>query len=233
MNILVKIFIFCFADYGVRDKYKAWPINELLRGNTIFTILFAIGTGLLTKISDRSIIEGIKQQDDKTLNWLYDNYFQAVSKHILQNSGTPDDVSDVFQDSIIILYNQIRENSLEITGDLKGYFFGIARNRWKEHLRVRRETTVLDEEMPDDTGTEEISDHLLERIVSRAFQKLKPDYQLVLKLYSEGNSYEDIATKLNLKSETNARRKKYLSKEALMELMKEDPDFQEYLRFRQ
>jgi hypothetical protein len=55
---------------------------------------------------------------------------------------------------------------------------------------------------------------------------------MILKLFSEGNSYEEIAVKLKLKSETYARRKKYLSKEALMELMREDPEFQEYLRFR-
>jgi DNA-directed RNA polymerase specialized sigma24 family protein len=120
------------------------------------------------RLSDTSIIEGVRNQDDKTLNWLYDNYFPTVRKYILQNSGTTDDVSDVFQDSIIILYNQIRQNSLEITGDLKGYFFGIARNRWKENLRVKRDTTVLDENLPDDSNDEEITDHLLERIVSRA-----------------------------------------------------------------
>lgn len=200
-------------------------------GNTIFDSLFAIGEGLFNKISDRSIIEGIKKQDDKTLNWLYDNYFHAVKKHIMQNSGTPDDVSDIFQDAVIILYNQICENTLNISGDLKGYFYGIARNCWKEHLRDRKDTTALNDNMPDDSPADEPGDLLLERIVSRAFHKLKPDCQVVLKLYSEGNSYEQIAEKLSLKNETYARRKKYLSKEALMEIVREDPEFQEYLRF--
>ena len=40
-----------------------------------------------------------------------------------------------------------------------------------------------------------INDPILERVVSRAFQKLKPDQQMVLSLYSEGHSYEEIAIK--------------------------------------
>ena len=71
----------------------------------------------------------------------------------------------------------------------------------------------------------------LKEIVSRVFQKLKPDQQMVLNLFSEGHSYEEIALKMNLKNEIYARRKKYLCKEALLELVKEDPEYQEYLRF--
>ena len=184
------------------------------------------------KISDKNIIEGIRNQDDKTLNWLYDNYFHTVRRHVLKNSGTSEDVSDVFQDSIIVLYNQIQAGTLNLTSDLKGYFFGIVRNIWNVHLRNKRETTELDDNFPDNINQEEVLEILFERIIGRAFQKLNPDYQTILNLYSDGCSYEEIAVKLNLKNENYARRKKYLSKEALMELVREDPEYQEYLRLR-
>jgi DNA-directed RNA polymerase specialized sigma24 family protein len=60
---------------------------------------------------------------------------------------------------------------------------------------------------------------------------LKPDCQNVLNLYYDGCSYEEIAEKMGLKNETYARRKKYLCKEALMEIIKEDPEYLEYQRF--
>lgn len=191
-----------------------------------------IHAGLFKKLSDKNIIEGIRQQDDKILNWLYDNYFQTVKSHILKNSGSADDVSDVFQDSIIVLYNQICDNTLVLTSDLKGYFFGIARNIWSNQLRMRRETDEIYADIPDETAQEETNDLLFERIVSRAFEKLDRDHQTILTLFSEGKSYEVIAKKLKMKNENYARRKKYLSKEALMEIIKEDPEYQEYLRFR-
>ena len=187
--------------------------------------------GLFKKISDINIINGVLNQDDKILNWLYDNYFQSVKNHVLRNSGSDDDVYDVFQDTIIVLYNQITENRLNLTTDLKGYFFGIARNVWGAQLRKKQKTIELEVDLADEEETEEQYDPILERIVSRVFQNLKPDQQMVLKLFSEGHSYEDIASKMNLKNEIYARRKKYLSKEALLELVKEDPEYQEFLRF--
>jgi RNA polymerase sigma factor (sigma-70 family) len=186
--------------------------------------------GLFKKISDINIIIGIRNQDDKVLNWLYDNYFQSVKNHVLSNSGSIEDVSDVFQDSIIALYNQITEDKLNLTTDLKGYFFGIARNIWSAQLRRKQKTTDLKIDLPDET-TEDQSDLVLERIISRVFQKLKSDQQMVLNLFSDGLTYEEIAEKMNLKNEVYARRKKYLSKEALLDLVKEDPEYQEYLRF--
>jgi RNA polymerase sigma factor (sigma-70 family) len=231
MIIWVKIFIFFFRHHRAYHKIKACSLNGIAMGKYYIWNFICILQKLFKNISDRSIIEGIRRQEDKALNWLYDNYFQSVSKHILNNSGTPDDVSDIFQDTVIILYSQIKEKTLNLETDLKGYFFGIARNCWKEHLRARRVTTSLDFNLPDDSPADEPGELLLERIVSRAFHKLKPEFQTVLKMYTEGCSYDEIAGKLSLKNETYARRKKYLSKEALMELVKADPEFQEYLRF--
>jgi RNA polymerase sigma factor (sigma-70 family) len=186
---------------------------------------------LFRKISDIDIISGIHNQDDKVLNCLYDNYFQSVKNHVLSNSGSDEDVSDVFQDTIIVLYNQITENVLNLTTDLKGYFFGIARNVWSAQLRKKQKTTELEIDIADEEENEEQYDQLLERIISRVFQKLKPDQQMILSLFSEGLSYEEIADKMDLKNEVYARRKKYLCKEALLELVKEDPEYQEYFRF--
>ena len=187
-------------------------------------------TGLFKRISDINIIEGVRNQDDKILNWLYDNYFNTVKNHVLSNSGSDEDVSDVFQDTIIVLFNQITDEKLKLTSDLKGYFFGIARNVWSSHLRKKQKTVELEIDLPDEEETEEQYDPTLERIVSRVFLKLKPDQQMVLNLFSEGLSYEEIASKMNLKNEVYARRKKYLCKETLLELVKEDPEYQEYLR---
>jgi RNA polymerase sigma factor (sigma-70 family) len=186
---------------------------------------------LFNKISDINIIDGVRNQDDIILNWLYDNYFQSVKNHVLSNSGSNDDVSDVFQDSIIVLYNQITEDNLHLTTDLKGYFFGIARNVWSAQLRRKQKTIELEIDVPDEDESEEQFDPILERVITRVFKKLKPDQQMVLNLFSEGHSYEEIAAMMDLKNEVYARRKKYLCKEALLELVRKDPEYQEYLRF--
>ena len=185
---------------------------------------------MFRKYSDREIIEGIRKQDDKVLNWVYDNYIKIVKDHVFNNSGSTDDVSDVLQDAIIILFEQITDNKVNLTTDLRGYFFGIVKNVWNAQLRKRKKTTEILTDHPEDDNTDDLNNLLLEKIISRAFSKLKPDQQITLKLFAEGKSYSEIAEKLDLKSEEYARKKKYLSKEALMDLVKEDPEYHESLR---
>jgi RNA polymerase sigma factor (sigma-70 family) len=185
---------------------------------------------LLRKLSDKEIIEGIRTQNDEVLNFFYNHFFQVVKNHVIKNSGTEDDVPDVFQDSIIVLYQKISEDGFNLTSDLKGYFFGIARNIWNVQLRHKRRTEELNIDLPEEND-EEIQDPLFQKIMTRAFNKLKPDCQAIISMYYDGCSYGEIAVKMKLKNENYARRKKYLCKEALMEFIKADPEYKEYQRF--
>jgi RNA polymerase sigma factor (sigma-70 family) len=187
---------------------------------------------LFRKFSDSVIIEGIRRQDEKILNWLYDNYLEQVRHHVLRNSGSEADVPDVFQESIIALYRQITENHLNLTTDLKGYFFGIARNIWSSQLRKKMPNTAIDADTPDDNTLDEAADKILERIIARVFNKLSDDNRTILTLFAEGLSFQEIAEEMNLKNESYARRKKYLSKEALLDLIREDPEYKDYTGFR-
>ncbi|MGD0581597.1 MAG: sigma-70 family RNA polymerase sigma factor [Bacteroidales bacterium] len=185
---------------------------------------------MFKKLSDNAIIDGIRNQDDKVLNYLYDNFYQTVKNHVMKNSGSDEDVPDVFQETIITLYQKISDNNFTLTSDLKGYFFGIARNVWNMELRNKRRTEELTFDLPEEEE-EEVMDPIFQKILSRSFNKLKPDCQMILNLYYDGCSYEEITVKMNLKNETYARRKKYLCKESLMEMIKQDPEYIEYQRF--
>jgi RNA polymerase sigma factor (sigma-70 family) len=185
---------------------------------------------LFKRYTDSAIIDGIRQQDEKILNWLYDNYLQAVKKYVLNNSGSAEDVSDVFQESIIILYNQITEEKLNLTSELKGYFFGIARIVWNETIRKKQKTIDLEYDIVEEDNSYESDYQTLEILVNRAFQKLDENQKEVLKLSSEGVTYDTIARIMDLKSEGNARKFKYTAKENLIKIMKLDPEYQEYLR---
>ena len=186
---------------------------------------------MLGKITDKSIIEGIQLQDEKVLSYLYDHYYPTVKNHVLKNSGSNDDVSDVFQDSIIALYQQVSENGFTLTSDLKGYFFGITRNIWNAQLRQKKRVSELTFDIAEEDDSDYLSDTALEKILSRSYLKLKPDCQTILTLFYDGFSYEEIAVRMNLKNETYARRKKYLCKEALIVIIKNDPEYPEYQRF--
>lgn len=196
----------------------------------ILYLLVLMGQGLLKRFSDKDLIEGIRCQDNRILNYVYKTYFQMVKNHVLKNGRDTSDVSEVLQESVIVLYKQICSDTLKLSTDLKGYFFGISRLVWSSVLRQKQKHSDLLIDMADETDAPYESDNLImERIVARAMDKLKPDCRKVMSMYSQGAGYDEIARKLGLGSEEYAKRKKYLCKEALLEMIRKDPEYRDHL----
>jgi RNA polymerase sigma factor (sigma-70 family) len=184
------------------------------------------------KHSDKVLVEGLRKGDDKTLNYLYQNYFGTVKSYIVKNSGTEDDAYDVFQDALMVVFKKFQHNGVELTSDLKGYVFGVARKLWSNQLRIKKEVRSSEYiDVIDDIELEKLLEVPIEQIVQRSFIKLPADCQKVLTMHLEGLSYEEIAKKMDYKSASYARRKKYLSKEELIKIIKSDPDYKDYEDF--
>lgn len=181
---------------------------------------------MFSKYTDKKLIEGIKRRDDEVLKYIYGAYYDMVRDYVLKNSGNNSYVSDVFQESIIILYKQIKSDELNLSTDLKGYFFGIVRMVWGSILKQNQRFSNLETDMADETPANyDNTKATMERIVSRAMEKLNPECREVISLFLDKVPYDEIARVLGLKDENYARRKKYLCKEALMELVKSDPEY--------
>jgi len=181
--------------------------------------------GLFRKYSDLDIIDGVRRQDNQILSYLYDSYYKMVSDYVRKNGGTEDDAGEVMQESVVMLYKQIATGECSVKSDLKGYFFGMARNVWNAQLRHRSRLAHFEDEPVDLSLSEDLYRATLERIVARSFALLAKDCQTMLTLFGDRLSYEEIAERMGLKNAVYARRKKYLCKEALMEIIRRDPEY--------
>ena len=187
---------------------------------------------MFKKHSDKKLVEGLRKGDDKTLNYLYQNYFSTVKSYVIKNSGTDDDAYDVFQDAIMIVFKKFQHNGIELSCDLKGYVFGVARNLWMNQIRLKKEVNEYDKDYVDDFDIEKLLDTPIEQIVQRSFLLLTPESQKVLTMHLEGKTYEEIAREMGYKSSTYARRKKYLCKAELIKLIKADPELGDYEEYK-
>jgi RNA polymerase sigma factor (sigma-70 family) len=181
--------------------------------------------GSFRKYSDLDIIDGVRRQDNRILSYLYNSYYKMVSDYVRKNGGSDDDAGEVMQESVVSLYRQITSGEFSVKSDLKGYFFGVARNLWIAQLRHRSRLAYFEDEPADLSLNEDQYKAMLERIVARSFALLAEDCQTVLTLYGDGLSYEEIADRMGLKNAVYARRKMYLCKEALMKIIKTDPEY--------
>ena len=201
-------------------------------GTDEYFIVFQEISALVKKLALGEIIDGIKRRDNKVLTVIYKDFYPGISTYIRNNGGTTEDAKDVFQESLIVIFRQIEEKTLDINTGFENYLFGIARLIWLKILRSRdihnRSIAQLDEpEMTYHPADDIIEDDLELRIFRKHFLEMGEEGQKLLKLSASDVSNDSIAKMLGYKNEQVVRNMKYKFKEKLIQKIKNDP---EYLR---
>lgn len=97
--------------------------------------------------TDNDLIRKLKGEDGATFEILYKFYFPSVSSYIRKNRGNPEDAEDIFQETIIVLLQKVRQPGFALSSSLKTYIFSISRNLWLKKLRDNRLMSVDDFEL--------------------------------------------------------------------------------------
>ncbi|MBG6130474.1 RNA polymerase sigma factor (sigma-70 family) [Aquimarina sp. EL_43] len=180
---------------------------------------------------DHKILEGIVTGNEVVITTFYRKNLPYIRQYILQNSGNEEDAEDVFQDALILVYQKLKTDSLELHSSLRTYFYGICKNMWRNRLRKNKKM-IITEKLPEDaeiitpTVIQDIEYKEREHIYRRHFLKLSDTCREVLSLLFQGNSMKDIAH-ITGYSEGYTRKKKFECKRYLIEMIEKDHAFQE------
>lgn len=71
------------------------------------------------------------------LTRLYRQGFPPVRRYIGRHGGTEQDAQDIFQDALVVLYEQATGGTLTLTASASTYLGSISRNLWQQELRRR------------------------------------------------------------------------------------------------
>lgn len=82
-------------------------------------------------------IEDFKKDSNTAFGILYQQYFGFAKKFVLNNSGNQEDAEDIFQDSLLILYEKLNADNFEAYTCLGNYIVGISKNLWLKKLKNR------------------------------------------------------------------------------------------------
>ncbi len=85
------------------------------------------------------------------LTQLYRGAFPAVRRLVQRQGGSAQDAQDVFQDALVILYEQAVGGALLLTAAPGTYLVSISRNLWRHEQR--RRARLPHEPLPDDPAT--------------------------------------------------------------------------------
>jgi RNA polymerase sigma factor (sigma-70 family) len=179
--------------------------------------------------TNRTLLEGIRNQDESALLHLYNEFYPWVEYYILKNSGTRSEARDVFHDAILVLYRKLKNDDLDIHTSLRNYVYGICKKLWLKELEMRRKRVIssqADHEMDILSSNSDNQDEQERiRLFQYYFSQIDEDCQRILKLYYDNASLQEISEVMGYRSMKYAKKKKAKCMYRLMKMIRKDPRF--------
>jgi RNA polymerase sigma factor (sigma-70 family) len=171
-------------------------------------------------LTDDELLAGLATGSDDVLNQLYRRYFPMVLHFVTSNSGSEDDAKDIYQETIVILYEKAQSGTLELHCQLKTYLYSVGRRLWLKQLTQRNRFMVRDIETPaaDDFAGQQIDADLTEHeerdrqfdLMADSLDRLgEPCRTLLEDFYIRHLSMQAITDKFGYTNPDNAKTQKY------------------------
>lgn len=152
---------------------------------------------------------------------LYQQCFPDVAKYIHKRGGSLEDTQDVFQDSLVIYYEQVHAGK-DIQQE-KAYLFAVAKYLWFKRYKTQQEECLMDnleamEAVEEYDKAEEGTGFQLWPFLQQAGQKCM---QILKSFYYDRLSMEELADRFGYRSTRSATVQKYKCLEKVRDQVKE------------
>jgi RNA polymerase sigma factor (sigma-70 family) len=166
--------------------------------------------------TDEDLIRGLTNNEAIFLRALYRMNYPMVLNFVINNSGSADDARDIFQDAVVVLYNNLNDQAFELRCRLKTYLYSVCRRLWLNELKAKRKFVgdVYDyEEFIEIETVEEEKFHENEnkfQLIQQSLQMLGEPCATILKdFYVNNASMNEIVEKMGYTNSDNAKNQKY------------------------
>lgn len=84
--------------------------------------------------SDEELIIAIRHQNEKALSIIYKSHFPMILHFITTNNGTEQEAKDIYQEAVIVLYENSQQPEFELSCKIKTYLYSICRRLWLKRI---------------------------------------------------------------------------------------------------
>jgi RNA polymerase sigma factor (sigma-70 family) len=173
--------------------------------------------------NEKALLLGLAQSDKKAIETIYKDNYNMIQSLILNNSGSADDAKDIFQETMIVLYEKVRSGTFELNCLIKTYVYSVSRRLWLKRLQQMgryapfleavEDTVAVEEEIEEN---ERINNEF--EVMNKAISSLgEPCKSLLEAYYLEKKNMQEIALSFGYTNADNAKNQKY---KCLMRLKK-------------
>ena len=175
-------------------------------------------------LTDQELLLALEKRDELAIEYLYRTYWPVIQQMVKVNSGSKEEAEDLYQESILDFLEKLWKNKLVLNCKLGSYIYSICRKKWLYQLRGRPKFIDVEEyielETDFDDPLNEKTDLPDEKVISAAINELgEPCKSLLIGYYYENLSMQQLAVKLNYKSESVAKQQKFRCKDRLKNVL--------------
>ena len=172
---------------------------------------------------EKALLEGLANNDKKAVETIYKDNFNMVQSLIINNNGSSDDAKDIFQETIIVLYEKVRSGTFELHCQIKTFVYSVSRRLWLKRLQQQNRYSSPGDSMENVVAVDEdIEAHeqrntefeMMEKAISNLGEPCK---SLLEAFYLQKLNMQVIAANFGYTNADNAKNQKY---KCLMRLKK-------------
>lgn len=150
---------------------------------------------------------------------LYREVFPSVAQYIGKKGGTFEQAKDVFQDALIIYYEQVvcHEKVIKVSG--LAYIFGVVKHLWNHQYRlgINYEPLRSDREIVDEVAGGQVSNERILALLTKAGDRC---LKLLKAFYYDKSSMTELAKQFGFRSEHSATVQKFKCLEKIRSFIK-------------
>lgn len=169
------------------------------------------------------LLKGFANNEMGATELLYKNYYGVIKSLIINNSGNEDDAKDVFQESLIVLYEKLKQGHFELNCKIGTYLYSVARRLWLKRLQQQKifhlQVEVAENQIvvDDDLALHSEKDQEFKAMTSAIHSLGEPCKGLIEAYYLQKKNMQEIAEMFGYTNTDNAKNQKY---KCLMRLKK-------------
>jgi RNA polymerase sigma factor (sigma-70 family) len=151
--------------------------------------------------ADQRYLEGLLTNDNQLIEEIYRLFSPGIRSWIIKNSGSGDDAADIFQESLIDIYNQARYKDLQLTCPFQPFLLLVCKRKWLNEVKKRglRPVTKSSGDLSDHgedvfAAAEQVGmEEEKVRLLFQQFQRLGEKCREILRMSLTGEKQEKIA----------------------------------------
>ncbi|MBS1743328.1 MAG: sigma-70 family RNA polymerase sigma factor [Bacteroidetes bacterium] len=138
-----------------------------------------------------------------------------IQSMVLNNSGSTDDAADIFQETMIVLFEKSKSPDFELNCHLKTYIYSVSRRLWLKKLQQMQRFTRQPEDLEQTVPVEEEIEMHEKRqsdfsMMETAMSKIgEPCKSLLEAYYIQKKQMQQIAADFGYTNADNAKTQKY------------------------